>query len=76
MATHSNILAWKIPWTEEPCWLQSMSQKDPPRAHTHTHSLWLNIFYIHGSAGIFGKKGTPGTWERFFGYLSSQSTDQ
>ena len=24
MATHSNILAWKIPWTEEPCWLQSM----------------------------------------------------
>ena len=24
MATHSNILAWKIPWTEEPGWLQSM----------------------------------------------------
>ena len=24
MATHSNILAWKIPWTEEPCRLQSM----------------------------------------------------
>ena len=23
-ATHSNILAWKIPWTEEPGWLQSM----------------------------------------------------
>ena len=23
MATHSNILAWKIPWTEEPCRLQS-----------------------------------------------------
>ena len=19
MTTHSNILAWKIPWTEEPC---------------------------------------------------------
>ena len=28
MATHSNILAWKIPWTEEPGRLQSMgSQK-------------------------------------------------
>ena len=28
MATHSNILAWKIPWTEEPAWLWSMrSQK-------------------------------------------------
>ena len=21
MATHSSILAWKIMWTEEPCWL-------------------------------------------------------
>ena len=24
MATHSNILAWKIPWMEEPGGLQSM----------------------------------------------------
>ena len=24
MATHSSILAWKIPWTEEPAELQSM----------------------------------------------------
>ena len=24
MVTHSNILAWKIPWTEEPGGLQSM----------------------------------------------------
>ena len=24
MATHSNILAWEISWTEEPEWLQSM----------------------------------------------------
>ena len=28
MTTHSSILAWRIPWTEEPGWLQSMeSQK-------------------------------------------------
>ena len=28
MATHSSILAWRIPWTEKPCRLQSMeSQK-------------------------------------------------
>ena len=28
MATHSSILAWRIPWTEEPGELQSMgSQK-------------------------------------------------
>ena len=23
-ATQSNILAWKVPWTEEPCGLQSL----------------------------------------------------
>ena len=29
MATHSSILAWKIPWTEEPGGLQFMgSQRD------------------------------------------------
>ena len=29
MAIHSNILAWKIPWMEEPCRLQFMgSQRD------------------------------------------------
>ena len=29
MATHSSILAWRIPWTEEPGGLQSMGlQRD------------------------------------------------
>ena len=27
MATHSYILAWRIPWTEEPGWLQSMGSQ-------------------------------------------------
>ena len=27
MATHSRILAWKIPWTEEPGSLQSMGMQ-------------------------------------------------
>ena len=27
MATHSSTLAWKIPWTEEPCRLQSMGSQ-------------------------------------------------
>ena len=27
MATHSNILAWKIPWIEKPGWLQSMGSQ-------------------------------------------------
>ena len=33
MATHSSILAWRIPWTEEPGKLQSMGlvSKSPTR---------------------------------------------
>ena len=27
MATHSRILAWRIPWTEEPTGLQSMGSQ-------------------------------------------------
>ena len=27
MATHSSILAWRIPWTEEPGWLHSMGSQ-------------------------------------------------
>ena len=28
MASHSSILAWRIPWTEEPGGLQSMGHKE------------------------------------------------
>ena len=28
MASHSNILAWEIPWTKEPVWLQSMEMQN------------------------------------------------
>ena len=28
MTTHSSILAWRIPWTEEPGRLQSMGRKE------------------------------------------------
>ena len=28
MATHSSILAWRIPWTKEPGRLQSMGHKE------------------------------------------------
>ena len=53
MATYSSILAWKIPWTENPGGLQSMGHKESDtteqisvsacvcvraRTHTHTHS--------------------------------------
>ena len=40
MATHSNIPAWKIPWTEDPGGLQSMGvKKSWTRLSTHTNVL-------------------------------------
>ena len=41
MATHSSILAWRIPWTKEPGRLQSMdfqkSWTGPNQMSTHAH---------------------------------------
>ena len=31
MATHSTILSWRIPWTEEPGGLQSMGSQESDR---------------------------------------------
>ena len=39
MVTHSSILAWRIPWTEEPGGLQSMgSQRVGHDCETNTHT--------------------------------------
>ena len=35
MATHSSILAWRIPWTEEPSGLQSV---ESPKSRTQLSS--------------------------------------
>ena len=38
VATHSSILAWRIPWTEEPGELQSMGfAKSQTQLSTHTY---------------------------------------
>ena len=40
MATHSSILAWRIPWTEEPGGLQSMgSQRDTTEHDVHAPEM-------------------------------------
>ena len=49
MATHSSILAWRIPWTEEPNRLQSMgSQKVTHDQLTNTFTFnvhWQRLFW-------------------------------
>ena len=41
MATHSSILARKIPWTDEPGGLQSVGLQSWTQLSTHTFSLIL-----------------------------------
>ena len=42
MATHSSILAWEIPWTEEPGGLQFMGSQSRTRLRDFTFT-----FYFH-----------------------------
>ena len=45
IATHSSILAWKIPWTEEPGGLKSVESQrvrhDQALMHIGTHALYI-----------------------------------
>ena len=43
MATHSSIIAWKIPWTEEPGGLQSMGSQRVG------HDEWLTLSLTQNS---------------------------
>ena len=38
MATHCSVLAWRVPWTEEPGGLQSMESQSRTRLSDVTHS--------------------------------------
>ena len=40
MATHFSILAWRIPWTEEPCGLQSKGSQ-------RVRHEWSNLARMH-----------------------------
>ena len=46
MATHSSILAWRLPWTEKPGGLQSMGSQRV----RHTDQSMFNVF-PHGGKG-------------------------
>ena len=46
MATHSSILSWRIPWTEEPGGLQSTDRKESDMTEKLTLSP-LNHFAVH-----------------------------
>ena len=56
MATHSSIIAWRIPWTEELDGLQSLCHKESDM------TKWLNIFtevlLIDPLSGLYRNKST------------------
>ena len=69
MATHSSILVWEIPWTEEPSGLQSIGSQRVRHdwvtecvharahthtpTHTHTHSVYLPINYLYSHLSFY-----------------------
>ena len=61
MATHSSILAWRIPWTEEPGRLQSSGLQSRMQLSTHTHYplysqiIMVNMVFFWSECHIFNR---------------------
>ena len=51
MATHSNIFAWRIPWTEEPGVLQSMRSQSQTELSDRAHTPVLTLEALEGVSG-------------------------
>ena len=85
IATHSSILAWKIPWTEEPGGLQSMSSQTVRHdwaTNTNTYSVsWLasmsSIFLCAALSSILlSLLGGWHVWITFIGSHASLACNQ
>ena len=57
MSTHSNILAWGIPWTEEPGGLQCMGHKEQDTTEATLHACTQIPFYDAQFSGFRNKHG-------------------
>ena len=67
MATHSSILAWEIPWTEEPGRLQAMGSQRVRYnwATEHTQTLTMSSIFISVPVGRVGGCWALCLWEHF-----------
>ena len=54
MATHSSILAWEIPWTEEPGRLHGVTKSTHTHIHIHRRIYHMNIKKLTGTFLYFG----------------------
>ena len=82
MATHSNILAWEIPWMEEPGGLQSMeSQKSPAAPAARPGPLegaeLLTLGPLHGNplqcSCLENPRDGGAWWAAIYGVAQSQT---
>ena len=78
MAPHSSILAWKIPWTEEPGGLQSMGSQRVE--HDSTTSLSLSLSRIGEGNGnplqcscLENPRDGGSWWAAVYGVTQSQT---
>ena len=57
MATHYSILAWEIPWTEEPGWLygcpQDHTESDTTKVTYHTRCIYCKMITIISLVNIY-----------------------
>ena len=58
LAPHSSTLAWRVPWMEEPCGLQSMGSLRV--GHDWATSLWL--FHLHALEKELAPHSSVLTW--------------
>ena len=61
MATHSNILAWEIPWTEEPDGLQSMGRKELGRTQQPNNNNHIQCDESTRTTVVRGNQPIPKT---------------
>ena len=67
MATHSSILAWRIPWTEDPGGIQSMELQRVEHdwvTNTHTH-IQYNFSKVFKVSNLYSQLN----WNVWIGFL-------
>ena len=66
MATHSSVLAWRVPWTEEPSWIQSTGSQrvrnnlaiEQPTSYAYCITSAYQVLYIR-SLISFSQQSLP-----------------
>ena len=65
MATHSSILAWRIPWTEEPDELQSTGSQRVGHDLAHsTHRVFADIMKVRFKVRLYRIRWGPQSNDR------------